>query len=219
MKLFVLEQWIQNNFSQEALDFSKDDPSKYHLWDKIMVNEINAALTTARADYVGMKHKQIIVLFNHLLGIKESYMIARAGEKNPYIVARYVEAILSIMNPITPHFCQHVWQTNVFPVLSQGNGNVKEILMDNGWPQAGPIDRALASQLKYLEGTKREIRLSLDKAKSGGKRKVKGGKNAAPVADTPMESCLIAVGTTFPEFQQKILNILSAQPWDDDGNI
>lgn len=219
MKLFVLEQWIQNNFSQEALDFSKDDPSKYHLWDKIMVNEINAALTTARADYVGMKYKQIIVLFNHLLGIKESYMIARGGEKNPYIVARYVEAILSIMNPITPHFCQHVWQTNVFPVLSQGNGNVKEILMDNGWPQAGPIDRALASQLKYLEGTKREIRLSLDKAKSGGKRKVKGGKNAAPVADTPMESCLIAIGTTFPEFQQKILNILSAQPWDDDGNI
>lgn len=63
------------------------------------------------------------------------------------------------------------------------------------------MDRALASQLKYLDGTKREIRLSLDKAKSGGKRKPKGGKGA-PVAETPMESCIIAIGTTFPEFQQ-----------------
>lgn len=79
--------------------------------------------------------------------------------------------------------------------------------MNNGWPKAGPTDRALAAQLKYLDGTKREIRLALDKAKSGGKRK---GKNAAPAADTPMESCIIAIGTTFPEFQQQILQILSA---------
>lgn len=33
MKLFVLEQWIEKNFTKEPLDFSKNDPSKYHLWD------------------------------------------------------------------------------------------------------------------------------------------------------------------------------------------
>ena len=73
--------------------------------------------------------------------------------------------------------------------------------MTNGWPEAGPTDRALASQMKYLEGTKREIRLSLDKAKSGGKRKGKGGKNSAPAAaEVPLESCVIVVGKTYPEF-------------------
>ena len=56
-----------------------------------------------------MKYKQIIVLFNHMLGLKESYSIAKGGDKNPFIVAKYVEAILSIMNPIAPHYCQHVW--------------------------------------------------------------------------------------------------------------
>ena len=91
--------------------------------------------------------------------------------------------------------------------------------MTNGWPEAGPTDRALASQLKYLEGTKREIRLALDKAKSGGKRKGKGGKNAPAAEDVPMESCTIAVATSYPEFQQQILQILSEQQWDDAGVI
>jgi len=74
-----------------------------------MINEINSALAQAKASFEEMKYKEIIVLFNHLLGIKESYALAKGGDKNPYIVAKYVEAILSIMNPIAPHFCQHVW--------------------------------------------------------------------------------------------------------------
>lgn len=34
-----------------------------------------------------------------------------------------------------------------------------------------------------------------------------------------MESCIIAIGKTFPEFQQKILSVLQAQPWDSNGVI
>lgn len=33
LKLFVLEQWIEKNFTKEPLDFANNDPSKYHLWD------------------------------------------------------------------------------------------------------------------------------------------------------------------------------------------
>ena len=91
--------------------------------------------------------------------------------------------------------------------------------MTNGWPEAGETDRALASQLKYLEGTKREIRLALEKAKSGGKKKGKGGKNAPAAEEAPMESCAIAIATSYPEFQQQILQILSAQQWDNAGVI
>ena len=109
MKLFVFEQWVDTNLSKQPLDFSKDDPSKYHLWDKLMVNEINSALKQAKSDFDEMKYKQIIVLFNHMISIKESYIIAMGGETNPYIIARFIEAFLTIMNPITPHFCQQVW--------------------------------------------------------------------------------------------------------------
>jgi hypothetical protein len=64
MKLFVLEQWIQNNFPKEALDLSQNDTAQYTLWDNLMVNEINRALSEARKTYAEMKHRNVIVLFN-----------------------------------------------------------------------------------------------------------------------------------------------------------
>ena len=163
-----------------------------------------------------MKYRQIIVLFNHMLSIKESYKIAVGGQTNPYVIAKFVETFLTIMNPITPHFCQHVWQTKVYPVLHQQN-QVNEILMNNGWPQGGPTDRALTAQLKFLENTKREICLAVDKAKSGGKRKGKNAGGAA--AEVTLDSCVVAVGKTFPEYKLQILEILNAQQWDESGSI
>ena len=72
--------------------------------------------------------------------------------------------------------------------------------MNNGWPEAAASDAILSTQMKYLEGLKREIRLSLDKAMSGGKKKGKKGKGAAEEPAPAKESCLIAIGSTFPEF-------------------
>ena len=74
-----------------------------------MDNEVRKALNEANKSYAEMKIKNVIVLFNHLLSIKESYTIAKSGAKNPFVIARFVEALLTIMNPITPHFCQYIW--------------------------------------------------------------------------------------------------------------
>ena len=57
LKLFVFDQWVETNMAKQPLDFSKDDPSKYQLWDKLMMNEINEALKTAKHDYQEMKYK------------------------------------------------------------------------------------------------------------------------------------------------------------------
>lgn len=65
---------------------------------------------------------------------------------------------------------------------------------------------------------KHEIRVALEKAKTGGK-KAKGGKNAAPIVEAPKESCLIAIGSQYPLYQQQVLEILSAQQWTDGKNI
>jgi len=143
MKLFILEQWIQTHFSKEPLDFSADNAATYSLWDELMVNELNKCLIEAHKAYSEMKLRNIIVIFNQLLAIKESYLIAKGGEKNPFVIAKYVEAVLTIMNPITPHFCQHVWQTHVLPTLKQST-NLKrpptDFLISNGWPEAGAYD-------------------------------------------------------------------------------
>ena len=73
--------------------------------------------------------------------------------------------------------------------------------------------------MKYMTTLKSEIRLSLDKAMSGGKKKGKGGKGAAAAPEAPKENCIIAIGSTFPEFQQQILELLNQQPWDANGAI
>lgn len=114
-----------------------------------------------------MRIKNVIVIFNHLLNIKESYLIAKGGEKNAYVILKYIEAILTIMNPICPHFCQYVWQTHVLPTLRKSSNLSKEpneMLLNNGWPQSDAPSQDLSDMLKYLEHTKREIRLALDKA-------------------------------------------------------
>jgi len=54
--------------------------------------------------------------------------------------------------------------------------------MDNGWPKEDPVNPIMTSQMKYLISLKSEIRLALEKAMSGGKKKGKGGKGDAPEA-------------------------------------
>jgi len=72
--------------------------------------------------------------------------------------------------------------------------------MDNGWPQVGPSEAGLSSKMKYLDGLKREIRLALDKAMAGGKKKGgKKGKGAQAEPEAAKENCIIAIGSTFPE--------------------
>lgn len=222
MRLFVLESWIQSNMPQEPLDFSADDKSAYSLWDKLLDNEINMALTKAFKAYEEMKLKNIILIFNHLTKIKESYLIARGGEKNNFVIARLIEAIITIMNPVTPHFCQHVWQKFVYGPLSQSANGSKvpnEMLINNGWPVSTAGDNQLSEQLKYMESVKREVRLGLDKAMSGGKKKGKGGKNAAAEPAPAKENCILAIGTEYPAFQQAVLQVLQAQTFNEDGTI
>ena len=101
----------------EGLEFKNADASKYHLWDKILINFVNQALREAKQSYSDMKFRNIIVIFNNMLTIKENYLIARGGQKNPFVLLRYVEAILTIMNPIAPHFCQFVYHRHYLSVL------------------------------------------------------------------------------------------------------
>ena len=76
------------------------------------------------------------------------------------------------------------------------------MLMNNGWPAGGDVSSSLTQQLKFLTTIKSELRLSLDKASAGGKKKGKGGKGGAAQAapEAPKENCIIAIGTQYPEF-------------------
>jgi leucyl-tRNA synthetase len=55
-----------------------------------------------------MKFKIVIKhAFNELLSLKEAYLIAKGGKPNPFVLFRYLETLLLLLNPIIPHFCQY----------------------------------------------------------------------------------------------------------------
>lgn len=117
------------------------------------------------------------------------------------------------MNPITPHFCQYNWMHYVLPAVRKSSFHVLKIdegdnLVNCGWPlvREDEINRVQTSQFEYLNDSKHIIRLSLEKAKTGGKNKKKG-KTDQP--EKPIESCVVFVGLEYPEFQRKTLEIMS----------
>lgn len=117
LKLFILEQWIISNCPKEV-DFASHKKEEYDTWDNIISNELTRIIGLVNRAYVEMKFKIVIKhAFNELLSLKEAYLIAKAGKPNPFVLFRYLETFIILLNPIIPHFCQFQWQTVLVPAL------------------------------------------------------------------------------------------------------
>ena len=96
----------------------------------------------------------------------ESQSGGSRGKPNDFIIFRYVETILTLMNPITPHFCQYVWQTHVYPALQECKNHKKppsEYLIKAGWPEpTGEVDVNLSALFSYLRHNKHEFQKAYD---------------------------------------------------------
>ena len=148
-----------------------------------------------------MKFKQALkYCFFNMQSMKEDYLIAKNGKCNPYILMRFLEVQLVMMNPFTPHFCQYAWTNYVYPIFrdsSNYSNTISENLIHQTWPTAsGQFDKTLASRLSLLKGVKSDLRVTLEKAKLGGKKK----KGAAPEEKKEIDSCTIFIAREYPEF-------------------
>ena len=224
LKLFVLEQWIQSNMPKEELDWSVHDESNYGEWDKIIMNEVRRVANESREAYGNMKFKVVVKLFGELLSLKEAYLIATENKANPFILCQLIESMLTIINPICPHFAQHCWQSEVRPALLKSKNLPKqpeEYLIKNGWMNFGdkPVDKNLSEILSYVQGIKSSVRIANEKALSGGKKKGKAKKGAEPEEPKVLENCIVIIGKQYPEFQQQVLGIMQNCADDEDGNI
>ena len=109
LKLFILEEWIKKSVPADGVDFAAEEYANLSEWDKIMINEARKVSKEAKAAYANMKIRNVIVLFNGFNQLKESYSIASQGKLNPVVLYKYLETLLTIMNPIIPFFCQNAW--------------------------------------------------------------------------------------------------------------
>lgn len=91
------------------LDWSSHDESNYTEWDKIIMNEVRRVANESKEAYANMKFKVVVKLFGELLSLKEAYLIATENKANPFVLCQLIESMLTILNPICPHFAQHCW--------------------------------------------------------------------------------------------------------------
>jgi leucyl-tRNA synthetase len=204
LKLFVFEKWMQDNIKSiipnGSIDFAESKKSM-DLWDKVIENVINNAIEKSTKYYDEMKYKQCLKFgFFELQSIKEDYLIAKGGKANPFTLMRFLETQLVIINPIVPHFSQYCWNKYLYPVFAKSKNygrDTAENLNKQAWPVvSAPYDKIAGDRLAFLKDTKSSIRLALEKAKTGGKKKGKG-----PVEEPKeLSTCVVFVAKEYPEF-------------------
>jgi leucyl-tRNA synthetase len=125
-RLYVFERWIfeelRKHVPEEGLDFSAQ-PAK-DLWDEIFENEINYAVENTTKDYNEIRYKQALKHgFFEPQTAKEDYLIGKAGKGvNPFLLLKFIETQLILLNPIVPHFAEYCWTTHVLPLLKKSKG-------------------------------------------------------------------------------------------------
>jgi leucyl-tRNA synthetase len=68
-------------------------------------NEINNAIEHTTRYYNEIKYKQVLKHgFFEIQNIKDDYLIAKKGNINPFLLMKFIETQLILINPIVPHF-------------------------------------------------------------------------------------------------------------------
>lgn len=207
MKLFNLEEWIKKH---AISDCTESAPMAF--WDRIIENELNIIINKVKAAYDDMKFKEVIKFaLNEMLILKENWLIATGSNKpNPQLMNRLIESILIMLNPIIPHFCEHVWETVMLPALRSCGAEPKDLLIQQGWPKDFTMaedSAVLTAQYNYLKSVKSDIRIANQKSMSGGKKAKKGKAADAEVA--VKSNVVLLIGTSFPEYKKIVLEILT----------
>jgi len=216
MTLYVYDQWIAENIKTsvpEDFDDFKKAP-EFDQWDKILISVLNNIIASTAQYYEEIKYKNIVKhAYHELLSIKEEYILGKGGKANPLVLLKFIEAHLILLNPIVPHFSQHCWTNHMVPVLKKIDGaKCEELLLNQGWPEQIPIEnqQLYVKLYSYIKSTKAAVSMSLDKAKSGGKK-----KKGQPAAEKVIENCAIFVALEYPELQKKVLELMNNATWED----
>ena len=125
LRLYIFEKWvseeIRKNIPEGALDFA-NQPQK-DLWDDLFENELNYAIETTTKSYNEIRYKQALKHgFFEPQTVKEDYLIGKGGKGvNPFLLLKYIETQLILLNPITPHFAEYCWSTHILPILERSS--------------------------------------------------------------------------------------------------
>ena len=153
------ENWINEILKETNLRSG----GEMNIMDKILLNETNRAVISARTNFAGMQFKE---------GLKNAWhenLQARNGYRewcsssgiamHKDVVTRWIECLIIMICPICPHWSEKMWK-----VIGKEGMAVKA-----PWPTAEEEDKILSRQAKFLKDSTKLFRAQAGKAKKGWK--------------------------------------------------
>lgn len=191
-------EWVKEVLASAAAGSLREGPPST-LFDRTFANEMNIAVSRARAAYDRMLFREALqVAAYQLSNARDAYRFASGPEgMNRDLLLRYIEVSTLLMVPITPHTSEHVWRNLL---LRAGSA------LTAGWPAAEEPDYKLQRAAKYLEDLVPTLRKLIQKAETPAKKKG-GGVPAAPVRITRAD---VFIAQRFVGWQEAVLHALAA---------
>jgi leucyl-tRNA synthetase len=168
------EDWIKITTEDAKAGKLRAADSEMLFMDSCFLNEINYLCDATKSKFELIMFREGMTLcWFELMIARDLYRdwAVRVGiPMHEKVVNTFINALVIMMAPITPHWSEHVW-SNVL-----NNTHIAATVCDASWP-VGPHDPLLRKQYFFFRDTLKNARLSLLKLSSGKKAKDNGKIN------------------------------------------
>jgi leucyl-tRNA synthetase len=155
------EDWIKSALEDSTSNKLRGADSEMFFMDQCFLNEINYICDATKAKFEAMTFRDGLTLcWYELMIARDMYRDWAVRVSIPMhdkVVRTFVNALVIMMAPITPHWCEHMW-CNVLV-----NTDISSTVCNASWP-SGPYDPLLRKQYYFFRDTLKNARLSLIKA-------------------------------------------------------
>ena len=219
-KLFVLEGWMKEEMEKARGIDGAEYGVGWDLFDRIFDNEMNRLAQETHAEFEAMRFKLGLRNgFFDMMTARDEYIVAKKGNTNPHLMARFIYVQLLTLSPICPHFCEHMWQSfrEYYATVKNTGEVLSESIVRAHWPEpTKPVDKVLTSLNVYLKACKKSFRDSLNKQMAGKKAKKGKQQKQQPEEEAKkLTACTVVVKKEYPELQQSVLKVLSEFEFDE----
>jgi len=161
--------------------------------DVFFESEINRAIALTDRAYASSLYREATKIgFYDLQAARDRYReVTQEQGMHKGLVARFIEAQVLLLAPITPHFSEHIWSN----VLKKDKS-----VMHARWPESGPVNEVVLAGGRYFDKAIHEFRL----VQMAQRNPKKGPKPAGG-----LEKAKIYVAATYPDWQEVAITLLT----------
>ncbi len=214
----ILRLYNQIEFFQDALGPSagalRAAKSPLLFNDRLMEAEMDKAIVATKKAYEATNYREALKSgFFELQNARDRYRDATVihGDTGMHrdVIERFIKVQALLLNPIAPHFAQHVWEAIL---------KLSGLAMNAPFPvpSSATVDASILAAGAYVQSVAHNLRTALQ----AEGRPRKAGKAAVAVdADALPNAAKIFVASTYPEWQERAIAILRGQYEENGGSF